>query len=123
MLEIDSKQRITDLEKEVSDLKALVEVLLLEISSLKAQLLLTSKNSSKPPSSDGLNKIPKSQREKSKNKSGGQLGHEGNTLHMLEEPNMIEIHKIDICDYCKTNLSSTDVLGIERRQVFDLPSI
>ncbi|MBC7474690.1 MAG: bZIP transcription factor, partial [Candidatus Sericytochromatia bacterium] len=110
MLEIDSKQRIKDLEQEVSDLKALVAVLLEEISSLKDKLSLTSKNSSKPPSSDVFKKIPKSQ---SNNKSGGQLGHEGNTLNMVEKPNFIETHKIVICDYCQTDLSTTDVLGID----------
>ena len=123
MLEIDSQKRIRDLEQEVCDLKALLEILLLEISSLKNQLSLTSKNSSKPPSSDGLGKIPNSQREKSKNTSGGQFGHEGNTLNMVESADFIDIHKIDICDYCKTDLSNIDVLDIERRQVFDLPPI
>ena len=123
MLEIDSKQRIKDLEQEVSDLKALVEVLLQEISTLKNKLSLTSKNSSKPPSIDGFNKIPKSQREKSKTKSGGQLGHEGNTLNMVEAPNFIEVHKMVICEYCRTDLSNVDVLGIDKRQVFDLPPI
>lgn len=123
MLEIDSLQRIKELEQEVSDLKELVKVLLLEISSLKNQLSLTSKNSSKPPSSDGFYKIPKSQREKSKKKTGGQFGHEGSTLNMVYDADVIDIHKSLICEYCSFDLSSVEVSGIERRQVFDLPAI
>jgi len=46
-----------------------------EIQRLKSQLNRNSTNSSKPPSSDGLKKIPNNREE-----SGGQPGHKGHTI-------------------------------------------
>ena len=62
---------IQELRQQIIELKA-------ENQKLKDQLSKNSRNSSKPPSSDGYNKPnPKSLRQKSGRKSGGQKGHPG----------------------------------------------
>lgn len=87
---------------------------------LEAKQNKNSKNSSKPPSSDN-NKKPLNSRKKTGRSTGGQYGHEGNTLLKIDNPDkIIDIRKI-ICT-CGCNLS--DIEGeIQRRQVVDLPQI
>ncbi len=84
---------------------------------------MLSSNSSKPPSSDGLSKLLRtnSLRQKGKNKSGGQLGHKGETLKQTQAPDKIERHKLMACPRCASSLISTESFGILKRQVFDIP--
>jgi hypothetical protein len=67
--------------EQIKQKDAEIEELKKRILILEAILNKNSKNSSKPPSSDGFHKIPNN-REKSGNKTGGQEGHEGRRLHM-----------------------------------------
>ncbi len=57
----------------------------------------SSHNSSKPPSSDGLRRPPRSQRQSSGKKPGGQAGHVGSALHMVEEPDQVITHSPAVC--------------------------
>ena len=94
------------------------------IKELESQRSKNSRNSSKPPSSDGLAKPkpkPKNTRGKSGKPSGGQPGHKGHTLDQVDEPDQIIEHPVNQCDQCGLDLSSTPVSDVEKRQVFDIP--
>ena len=58
-----------------------LQQLLIRMQALEDQIAKNSRNSGKPPSSDGLNKpAPKSLRKRHRKKSGGQAGHSGYSL-------------------------------------------
>lgn len=85
---IEKARALLEEEKNTSPaIKAMMEVLFLIITILMNRLGLNSKNSSKPPATDpNRNKKPKG---KSTNKPGGQLGHEGNNLSPVKNPDEI----------------------------------
>ena len=93
-----------------------------QFDELQARLNQNSANSSKPPSSDGLNKPkPKSLRKAGLKPSGGQKGHSGSTLCQVAEPDHVVRHapQQPLCDGCQRRLKTASV--VETRQVFDLP--
>ena len=109
---------ITQLRAEVAGLRA-------EVAELKRQLGQNSRNSSRPPSSDSLfvKPAPKSLRRKSGRKPGGQSGHPGSTLAQVADPNERLRHEPGPCGGCGGDLAGAPEVGVERRQVFDLPPI
>ena len=92
------------LSDQVAELTATVKELNQTIKELKEQLNKNSKNSSKPPSSDGLKKPAvnknKSLRESSRKKQGAQEGHDGVHLSVSSEPDHIEDHMHSDCTGC-----------------------
>ncbi|NOQ76208.1 MAG: hypothetical protein GQ475_00165 [Methylococcaceae bacterium] len=93
-----------------------------EVERLKGQLNKNSRNSSKPPSSDGLSKPdPKSLRLPSTKNSGGQLGHKGHNLEAVAKYDIIESYAVTQCELCAASLESTFADGYEERQAFDIP--
>ena len=111
------RQRMQELEKTVAEQAAVIQ-------SLHDQAAKDSRNSSKPPSSDGLKKPrTRSLRKKSGRRSGGQKGHKGHTLKMVEEADHIEVHQISTCPNCATDLRPVEPCRRERRQVFDVPPV
>ena len=95
------------------------------IAELERQLAASSRNSSKPPSADGLGKpAPKSLRSRSGRKPGGQPGHEGRTLRQVERPDEVVVHEPSACADCGADLpADRRPAALIRRQVFDIPKI
>lgn len=92
------------------------------IKDLEDQVSKNSKNSSKPPSSDGYDKpAPKSRRKRSNKKAGGQKGHDGVTLEKVSNPDDIEVHKVTVCERCEENLKDEEPIGYNCRQEFEIP--
>jgi transposase len=116
ILPLDIAALIASLQRELEALRA-------ENAELRRRLGLDSSTSSKPPSSDGLRKprAPVSLRESSGRPSGGQKGHKGETLRQSAEPDRIVRHEAAACRHCGCGLNAAMAVGVERRQVFDLP--
>ena len=122
LLEMDA--RIHALEQQVRELIVRLDASEQRVKLLEDQLAKNSRNSSKPPSTDGFQKpAPKSLREKSARPSGGQPGHAGQTHAMAEKPDRTECHRVDRCERCGRSLAGLPPDGIEQRQVHDLPHI
>ena len=93
----DQSARIAELSAEIASLNQIIR-------ELKEQINKNSKNSSKPPSSDGLKKPAvnknKSLRESSGKKQGAQEGHDGVHLSVISDPDHIENHMHSDCTGC-----------------------
>ena len=91
------------------------------IQGLKEQLNKNSKNSSKPPSSDGYKKpAPKSLRKPSGKKVGGQDGHQGTHLAVITAPDEIVTHMPSACKGCRHYQMCKGTACIaEKRHVID----
>jgi len=109
----------------IAELRERVAALEAENAELKRRLGMDSTNSSKPPSSDSpfTKPAPKSLRRKSGRKPGGQPGHPGSTLALVDNPNERKRHEPGACMSCGASLADAPEVGMERRQVFDLPPI
>ena len=90
-----SSQQKDDLIMTLWPLQQQVQDLTSQLAELQARPNLNSQNSSKPPSSDGLDKPkPRSLRKPSEKNSGGQKGHSGQTLSPVTEPDIVVEHVV-----------------------------
>lgn len=97
---------------QVASLTSTVDSLNQTIKELQEQVNKNSKNSSKPPSTDGLKKSPvnkdRSLRGKSGKKQGAQDGHGGVYLSVLEKPDDVKHHMHSDCEGCPYRDSCLD---------------
>jgi transposase len=96
------------------------------IAELEARLRQNPRNSSKPPSSEGLGKptpAQRSLRKKSGRRPGGQDGHAGTTLAQVARPDREIRHEPGCCGRCGAGLAGRPVTGVERCQVFDVQPV
>lgn len=90
----------TVIERQAAEIRKLQD----RVQTLENQLNQNSRNSSKPPSSDG------------------QIGHKGHTLEFSTSPDKIVVHRATVCT-CGHILEHEPVIGHEKRQVHDLPPV
>jgi transposase/uncharacterized coiled-coil protein SlyX len=109
---------ICELSMQVARLSEEISILKERVSTLEDQKSKNSHNSSKPPSTDGFQKKTRSTRPKGERKTGGQNGHQGNTLKMVDKPDHVERHNVTECEKCKSSLIEKEANDVERRQVF-----
>ena len=114
---------IAALQAENAQLRAENAALAGRLAELERRLGLNSRNSGKPPSSDGLKKPPRVSRlrEPSGKTTGGQTGHLGKTLRRTETPDATINHYPAICAACGEPLTAAMAIDHVARQVFDLP--
>lgn len=115
------KDLVSVLLERIEVLESQNGVLLAENADLRSKLNLNSRNSHKPPSSDGLSKKPGIPKGDPK-KSGGQRGHKGKTLKMVDQPDQVVLHHAPKCPCCAKIFNASDVVLIsQKRQIFDIP--
>lgn len=122
----EERQRFAQLEAENAALREQLTAALAEIQDLKEGLAKDSHNSSKPPASDGLARAARktrSLRQSSGKKPGGQPGHRGTTLALVEAPDVVVVHRSTRCAACDAALDGIAAERIERRHVRDLPPV
>jgi len=112
----------------VGQLEALAEritALEAENAALRARLGTNSRNSGKPPSSDGpgVKPHPQSLRTPTERKTGGQRGHVGHTLRLVDKADEVQVHAPSQCKACGRSLENVAATRRERRQVVDIPPL
>src|SRR5712692_2763869 len=108
----DVAAQVTELAQQLAKQGALLH-------ELQARLAKTSRNSSKPPASDGYGKMKRTEslREPGQQPTGGQPGHDGHTLMAAVSPDQTLTHAVSRCAYCQASLQDVEHMGYEERQV------
>lgn len=105
----------------LSDLFRRLEKLEIENKQLKERLNNNSSNSSLPPSKDFKKK--KNKKMPSKNKGGGQKGHDGHFRALLDSKEVDHIVNCKLVDFCACGGEISAKEDFQRHQVHELPEI
>ena len=118
------RELLAERDARVAVLEAELEGLRAQVADLAAQVKRNSKNSSMPPSADGLAKpAPKSLRKTSGRKPGRPKGQPGATLQLTDHPDHVVRHEPAACRECGARLEDAALTGMERRQVTEIPPV
>ena len=111
-------------QQEIEQLRSQLTALATELAGLRERIGRSSRNSSKPPSSDGPGFKPPTRRKGSGRKRGGQPGHPGAGPELLPIERVDEVveHHPDACRHCGTLLHGEDPDPL-RHQVIEIPPI
>jgi len=113
-------QTIEKQAKTIEQLNATIEQMAASIAVLQEKVNKNSRNSSKPPSSDGLGKKNRSLKQPSGKKPGGQEGHKGTNFIVTDHPDHIERHLSIRCQNCPNREQCAgNAKVLERRYVVD----
>ncbi len=119
---MDINKTIEQIEQALKDdkgtspaLVAAVHMMILLVKLLTGRLGLNSRNSSKPPSDDKNG--DKSKKTKKGKPQGGQVGHKGSTLGLVDNPDNVISISVDTNSLPEGNYVDA---GVERRQMFDI---
>jgi transposase len=124
-----AEERATELaavRAENAELAKTIGTLEARIAELERQLGRNPRNSSMPPSAEGLTKPPapnRAERRKAKRRPGKQPGDPGHHLAQVSDPDEVVPHAPERCGKCGGPLEGAEVTGIETRQVFEVPRI
>jgi len=110
----------------IDELEARNVALEARIADLEERLGRNPRNSSMPPSAEGLSKPPapnRAERRAQQRRQGKQPGAPGANLAQVVDPDEVITYVPGPCTDCGADLTDAEVIGVERRQVFDLPQI
>jgi transposase len=114
-------ERIQQQDLLIQQMQEQIACLTHHVKDVQDQRAKDSHTSSLPPSSDRFVRQPKSLRQKSGKKSGGQPGHRGSSLQFSSTPDEIIELPVEVCGTCQQDLHAVAACGTERRQVVDVP--
>ncbi len=103
----------------IAEQDAAIKGLTAEVAELRRRLGMDSSNSSKPPSSDGLDRTKRSA--PGSGKRGKPRGAPGATKMLVDDPDEKIACRPDTCGNCAGDLAEAKVFARQRRQVIDLP--
>ncbi len=104
MKDMKAEERIAQLEAEVATLREQLAQALARIHELEGQQSKDSHNSHQPPSRNQPWRKRYNQRKASGKPSGGQVGHTGHSLAMVESPERVLTHRPTRCGGCQQSL-------------------
>ena len=129
----DLKEQVAALELVTAQLRAALQAgdariaeLEARLSDLEERLGRNPRNSSMPPSQEGLAKPPagnRQQRRAQERRQGKQPGAEGKHLAQVTDPDEVLVHAPPACPDCGADMADAEVVDDEVRQVFDYPKI